>query len=182
MSTRRLNNIHCNAISPSLLKITLKINMASLTKHMVGATLAGSNTGEGLGPHCVKSGRIFLFFFFSFSFLWSSVWYHSFSDYPSLSTLNWVGKPVSDFFLSSECIDATWHNTASSEWLRHITSLPHHRCDWQRPKKQEHVWLHYVCLYFYFVLLLASAKKEIVCPTCPKFLEQQQQPCSESVT
>ena len=47
-----------------------------------------------------------------------------------------------------------------------------HSCDWQRPKKQENIWLHYVSLYIYFVLLSASAKEGIVLHTCPKFLEQ----------
>ena len=38
-------------------------------------------------------------------------------------------------------------------------------------KNQENILLHYVSLYIYFVLSLASAKKEIVRLTCPKFLE-----------
>ena len=47
---------------------------------MVG-TPTGSNE-EGLGPRCVKSGRIFIFKFFSSftSLLWRSVRCHSFSD------------------------------------------------------------------------------------------------------
>ena len=37
----------------------------------------------------------------------------------------------------------------------------------KRTKKQVNIQLHYVSLYIYFVPLLASAKKEIVCPTRP---------------
>ena len=47
-----------------------------------------------------------------------------------------------------------------------------HRCDWQRTKKQKNINLHFNSLYIYFVPLLASANKEIVRPTRPKFLEQ----------
>ena len=107
-----------------------KINMASLTKRKVGTTPAGSNPGEGLGPRYVNLDAYFFFlfqFFFSLEecqvslFLWL---------YPSLSK-HWPEQKTETtsffFFLFSSSVNATRYITVSSEWLSHVTCLPHKR-------------------------------------------------------
>ena len=129
-------------IHPSLLKTTLKINMASLTKRMVGTTPAGSNPGESLSPHCVKSGSIFFFFLFQLFFSLEECQVSLFegwteredrnhqratsssSYFPAVSTLLGVSlPPASDWVTSLACLIRSGRPGLPDT----ATNIPHNR-------------------------------------------------------